>query len=280
MLEAQTADIRALLFLSPSPTFQDFKEAWHAAPRRPDACLTVARRRIRRFSLIHDACPAGVDRQAYTQALFNAALACLGSRDKEPGAASDEAVLFALLLLFHTQRCEPRVQVYLPLREQPLLTFPRLLTLRRAGKLLRIACIAQSAAEREDAELLTVLRTLLAESALVAGAAEVRCLQQTDSRSSSRRPSCPDCPQNRRLPQQPPPPRGLRRRTTWPRAWTPLAILRRRTRWCGHAACPRAEVDVTRCVSRPRWQQPMPSLLAPAASTPTPPGSSPSCKAR
>jgi hypothetical protein len=75
MLEAQTADIRALLFLSPSPTFQDFKEAWHAAPRRPDACLTVARRRIRRFSLIHDACPAGVDRQAYTQALFNAALA-------------------------------------------------------------------------------------------------------------------------------------------------------------------------------------------------------------
>ena len=57
----------------------------------------------------------------YTQELFAAALLALGRRavaeeeETEEVHAFDAGCLYALLLLFHSQRCRPRVQVYLPL---------------------------------------------------------------------------------------------------------------------------------------------------------------------
>lgn len=83
------------------------------------------RRSKNNFSLIHDARPTSTEPATYTQELFAAALSSLMRDGSEPQVEeqgqprgvqqSDAGAVFAVLLLFHTQRCEPRVQVYVPL---------------------------------------------------------------------------------------------------------------------------------------------------------------------
>ncbi len=81
-------------------------------------CAAVARRRSSSFSLIHEARPQTMTGAQYTQALFAAAVAQLGCAADANDAgvdANDAGVLYALLLLFCTQHCTPRVHVYVPL---------------------------------------------------------------------------------------------------------------------------------------------------------------------
>lgn len=198
MLEAQTADIRALLFLSPSPpTFQDFKEAWHAAPRRPNACLTLRAGGAGGFrsstTPVRRASIGGRTRRRYSTRRLPAWEAGTKSRAQRLMRRCCSRCCCSSTRSAASRECRCTCRFV----SSRLLAFPRLLTRRRAGKLLRIACIAQSAAEREDAELLTVLRTLLSESALVAGAAEVR------TPATNRQPLVVTPPQLSRLPAKP-----------------------------------------------------------------------------
>ena len=86
----------------------------------PAACsgAFATGRRSNSFSLIHEARPQALEEEHYTQALFAAAVALLGSTPdgvQPPGVNSTDAgVLYALLLLFRTQHCTPRVHVYMP----------------------------------------------------------------------------------------------------------------------------------------------------------------------
>ena len=141
------------------------RRACSRARRADHAC-----RLSRRFSLIHDARPSDLSQPAYTQALFASALGSLGVG----GEACDTSVVFALLLLYHTQRCEPRVPVYLSAGEPALrgrLARPSHAR-DNADKLLRLSRSAERASARGDSELLPALRALLAQDALVVGAAE------------------------------------------------------------------------------------------------------------
>ena len=81
-----------------------------------------ARRRSYSFSLIHEARPPTLTDEQYTQALYAAAVALLGRGGGGGGGgaasgvdANDAGVLYALLLLFRTQYCTPRLHVYLPM---------------------------------------------------------------------------------------------------------------------------------------------------------------------
>jgi hypothetical protein len=81
-------------------------------------------RRSNSFSLIHEARPQALEEEQYTQALFAAAVSLLGRTPDSAQAggvdANDAGVLYALLLLFRTQHCAPRVHVYLPLGARPV----------------------------------------------------------------------------------------------------------------------------------------------------------------
>jgi hypothetical protein len=73
-------------------------------------------RRSNSFSLIHEARPQALEEEHYTQALFAAAVALLGRAPNgvQPAGVdpTDAGVLYALLLLFRTQHCTPRVHAY------------------------------------------------------------------------------------------------------------------------------------------------------------------------
>ena len=91
-----------------------------AANLAPPVRRTVTRRRSSSFSLIHEARPQAMTGAQYTQALFAAAitqLGCAADADAHHAGvdANDAGVLYALLLLFCTQHCAPRVHVYVPL---------------------------------------------------------------------------------------------------------------------------------------------------------------------
>lgn len=189
------ADLDALLtdFLARhggTASFDSFRHCWHAscARRRQThssawltrACACFSRRRQRsHFSCIHEARPLASAVEQYTQALFATALARLGcSPAAEAGAvdANDAGVLYALLLLFWTQRCSPRVHIYLPLSAWlPLPPTPWLLALtsarrvRHAGKVARLQRLISQAVQVEHADILRVFRVLLTEAALVPG---------------------------------------------------------------------------------------------------------------
>ena len=182
-LPLQEADLGALISASQPSSFRLFRESWQS----------------RRFSLIHDARPVDMSQPGYTQALFASALGSLGTG----GEACDTSVVFALLLLYHTQRCEPRVPVYLssgvwgpPAR------------LARAWRVLtpasQTSCCAS--AERLRAPRRGPTRSCLPHCERCS----LRARWWSERLSSPSRRRCPPP-----LATQP-----LRRRTTWPRAWT------------------------------------------------------------
>jgi len=91
----------------------------------------------------------------------------------------DAASVFALLLLFHTQRCEPRVQVYVPLGTtaafSPGVALQRTDSATRAAKLKCLLTVAEQAAATQNEDILRVLRALIILDALAVGAVSQVC---------------------------------------------------------------------------------------------------------
>lgn len=125
-------DVRALIARftqdHPGAEFAPFRQLWRVVwARRRVRALTRQRRQGTGFSLVHDARPASLTEAEYTQALFSAALSLLPRAPAETVTAAASSVLYALLLLHHTQHRRPRVLIYVPIgaRGAPNLRLPR-----------------------------------------------------------------------------------------------------------------------------------------------------------
>jgi hypothetical protein len=152
--------------------------------------------------------PQALTDEQFTQALYAAAIALLGgsagAATSQGVDANDAGVLYALLLLFRTQHCVPRVPVYVHLGAAPA---PARAARWRCAE-ARLACadkvksllsLHRQAVDAKHEDVLRVFRVLLAEDALVLGSvAQVRALHAQALPSASRGLTLPRAARRRR----------------------------------------------------------------------------------